>query len=324
MIDFSQYPEVHPFITPVIPSNPGRPESDFRESPFENKRLKYINHLNKSIENLRINLESGVTGYRTSGGNATHYNAAKVWLNELNSITDIFDVYTPDQDSGNCLGTDQVWDLFSRLPQFSNKLLSVKRFEEYSLDMFDDVYEVLNQIFDVIGTRGQLFGYTDRQVKDFIDLIDSWAQQLDADNYTDILSTANILKPTFDSAYSTFKTNVKQAGVDMRSIINPVVEYIYLVEKSITSMNVAWGSLQEDQRIKDVLLSFGQNQIDYTTDIKELALGAQISLSIRGFIDEERSNLEMMVIKMVKTTYDQIDLRNRFIAVHQSMVIPNY
>jgi hypothetical protein len=338
MIDFSQYTEHEPFTTePLVLENVGYPIDPFQEAIFELKRNHYINFLKLKIDGLLVYLERGASGYSSLPDNSTDRTD---YLNKFEIIeswiSGIYDNYPPKyfykeqpkNESANCLGTDYVYDFYRNIPNYASRLRGLYTYEEYFVEMFDDVYSVVYQIFNKIGTRGQFYGYLDNQVSIFGDAIDSYINVLESSsgNWKDILNNSEILKNNYDTSFNLFKNNIIQAASDMRLIIEPIVKYLNIINDSANLMNSSWGNISINEGIDNVLTDYFQGAVTFVDDyhISNIGLSGQITENFKTYIKDDRSNLELMIIKMVATTFQELNIRQILEQLHLEIVIPDY
>jgi len=328
MIDFSQYPERAPFIVqPRGIDLPGYEINPFHEAFFETKRKSYIHYLQENT--TRFNLSIQETIRAASNPSAGDRQSAENILEVLatDSPYEIFFKEYPKDQSGNCLGTDYAYDLYRTLPNMASKLRGLYSFEEYFTTMFDDVYKLLYQIFQRIGTRGQLYGYIEAQILDYTIEIDTYIQELEAEADPDIRITLMPgIETRFLSAYTDFLTNVRTAASDMRDLVEPIVEYLNLSGIALDVMNTIWGNTLKNPELDDTLTEYSRATVAFAGDynISNQGFSVQVLQGFEPYINEDRTNFEMIITKTVGTTFDELQINTRIKDTHSRFIIPNY
>ncbi len=338
MINFSQYPEQAPFITPpkdeaTVPY----PIAPFTEAFFETKREGYIHFIQEKTEILKSSIQRSMQGYESlpSGSSLrTSLSAEYIKAKEFNEFLidnppyKLFYKETPKASSGNCLGADYVYDMYRNFPDFASIVKGMQTYEEYFIVMFEDIHEVLYQVFNKIGTRGQLFGYIDKQVLAYGLVLDNLNIDISGDNFETNLNNIETALTNYKNSLLSFTTNVQNAATDMRTIIEPVVQYLSLLEQAGSILSGIWGNTFKEPTVDPVLAKYNSHACVFTDDytIKNYGIVMQIAQGMSGFLLEDRSNFELMITKAIGTSFNQIDLHNRLVALHDDNVlyIPDY
>jgi len=338
MINFSQYPEMEPFITKNLTiENPGFQISPFKESIFEDKRQHYINFLKVKTDNFLAHIERGINGYIAEDINSPEKNN---YLSKYNKAIDIWNTFTnvspyylflkecPEEDSGYCLGADLVYDFYRTIPEYGSKLKGLQLYEEYFSVMFQELFDVTNELFHKIGTRGQLFGYIENEIIIFCNYLDDIIELVDNGQPTwqSILNIIDNNSLDINTNYQNFLGGVRLGASDARKIIKPVVKYINIFDIANKVINTCWTSVYKDKEIDDTTALFNRVSINFDEDpyIRTVGVASQISEGIHPYIKEDQSNMELMMVKMIKTTFNELDIRNTLITIHQEIIIPTF
>jgi len=336
MIQFSQYPEVDPFISKDLDlKEAGFPVSDFKEALFEEKRTHYIHRLQDAQRRLVSILERGVAGYAALPESSNDrfdysnkFSLAVTWLDLLNNNPTWIYFYKeqPENLSTCSLGTDYVYDFYRNFIDYASRVKELARYEEYFINVFSAVYEIVNKLFNGMATRGQLFGYTDYQVIKMVDLLNNNADSLMAfgGDWRDILDGAVSLKDNFMIQYNNYIDRILISGEDMRKIIEPIVKYINIINISSGIITACWSGTQKNNKIEDIINKYNKQIVEYLEDYNLSYSGftSQVVENLSRYIKEDRSNLEIMIIKMIKTTFIEQDIRQQLINIQTELIIP--
>jgi len=322
MINFRDYPEMDPFITQDnIISEVGRPEPEFKETPFNTRRLQYINYLNikeRYLNNL-------LTLAQSSGLDSTSRQMQKILNDTPASI--FFEEGTIESLSANCLGTDMVYDFYINILQYGSKLEGLGRYNEIYVDLYENAYEVVNQIFNKIGTRGQLYGYLDNQIIIYTDFLDSFITELE--NATTSASMLSIIAnrlTQFITIRNSYENNILLGAVDMRLIITPMVKYINLMNIGSKIVGLNFGTLGPNTRLKNIFYTWNKTVYNFDGDYvpKYKAIASQINEQLFAMVSADRSNQEILLTKSIKLAFDETGISADLIQTKNNMIIPNY
>ena len=321
MIDFSNYPELDPFtLDDNTIDNNNNPEPEFKEAPFNLRRQHYINYLNDR-ENKLYQL---ITLAQTSGLDQVSRNIQFI-LGTPSSL--VFRLEQPEATSGNCLGTDQVYDFYRNILQFGSRLEGLGRYNEQFIELYEDTYNIGYQIFNKIGTRGQLYGYLDKTVIDYGNILDTFIQDLENSNTTnDMLNIIAANENSFINSRDTFRTNILAGASDMREIINPVVKYLNLIDISSKIIGLNWATIGPSEKIKNIFYVWNKTIYDFDGDYipKYKAIASQINEQMLPMIKEDKSNLELIITKSIKLAFDETGITTDLIQTESEFIIPNY
>ena len=336
MINFSDYQEHAPFITQDRDeTDPPYPIAPFKEAIFEKKRESYIHFIQEKLEILLDSIQGDIHTYealpdpsQSRTDLANDYLKAKEFRDMLLEEPPyaLFYKETPKDQSGNCLGTDYVYDMYRTFPNFASIVKGMSTYEEYFANMFDDIHEILYQIFNKIGTRGQFYGYLDTKISDFISTIELLNTQLTSDNFETSLSNMEATLNDYNTYYNLFRDDIIEASTDMRLIVEPVVIYLNLLEQAGTILSGIWGNAFGHTEIDQVLMKYNRNVLGFTSDytLANNGIIMQILEGIKPFINDDKSNFEMMMTKAVGTSFDEISLSSRLQITHGEFHIPSY
>jgi hypothetical protein len=336
MIDFSQYSEVAPFITPDLTTNYMKHiDNDYRELPFNDKRLLYINYLDRAVNEYLKYLERGAAGYAAQNDTnirnqyASVYNDTQTLIEKLEpKPSQYFSKAQPEDQSATCLGTDRVYDMYRNFIGISSRAQGLFMYEEYYVVVLKDVFNVAHQIFNAIGTRGQFFGYLDQQVKGICDLINLNADSLKnvSDDWTKILNTASSQLNDFLNNYDNFINNILIAGNDMRSIIKPIISFLNMLDIGGETFTATWGSVAFNEKIADIALEYGKSSAMFNGDhfVTNQGNSYQITDQMLQHMNDDRSNLEFIMTKATKIALEDADIRNILVQIHNDIIVPNY
>lgn len=336
MINFSQYPELAPFIvSPKDEATVPYPIAPFTEAFFETKREGYIHFIQGKTEILKSSIQRSMQGYESLESSSplrTSLHAKYLKAKDFNTLLvynpahNLFYKETPKALSGNCLGADYVYDMYRKFPDFASIIKGMSTYEEYFIAMFNDIHEVLYQVFNKIGTRGQLFGYIDKQVLDYIITLNDLNTDISGDNFETNLNNIENVMDTYEADLLSFTTDVQNAAADMRGIIEPIVQYLSLLEQAGSILSGIWGNTFKDPIVDPVLAKYNSHACIFTDDytIKNYGIVMQIAEAMSGFLKEDRSNFELIITNTIGTAYTTIDLHNRLVALHGVLHIPDY
>jgi len=335
MIDFSQYSEVDPFTTPILDSTYSKHiDYDFKELPFNDKRKKYIDFLDKSFNKLIQYLERGAAGFASIEDTnlknqfRQQYEAVQNLL-ELFEIkpSDYFDISMPIDQSANCLGTDRVYSMYRNFINITSIVQGLYTYEEYYEVCLKDAFHVSNQIFNKIGTRGQFYGYLDQQVKGFGDLMDNYSEQLknSADDWKLLLDIGAGFSTNLTTQYNSFVYNITTAGQDMRQLINPIIKFLNMVELGGDIFTASWGSFSINQKLANINKEYSKNIIGFEDYFAECGGNTyQITEQMLERLNEDKSNIEFILTKATSLSLTDYGIRTKLEQIHNEIIIPNY
>jgi len=333
MIDFTQYPEVEPFITSDLPLDyTNHIGFDYKELPFNDKRMKYIDYLDIRNNELLKYLERGASGYAAQEDTSLkdQYQSKYEDIQELLNIFTIspsrFFQINVEGDTANCLGTDRAYDLYRNFVNYASRIQGILTYEEYYEVVLKDVLEVLNYTFNM-DTRGQFYGYMDQQVKGFGDYLENKSTALKdcSDDWKLILDTASNFKDDLISYYNAFTNNILSASSDMNNIINPIIKFLNVVELGTKVFSTSWGSLTFNGILYDTVLKFSKYTADYEGDYF-LSTGSntyQITEQMINLMNDDRGNLEFIMSKATALSIADADIRNKLENIRNEIIIPN-
>jgi len=87
----------------------------------------------------------------------------------------------------------------------------------------------------------------------------------------------------------------------------------------------AWGNFNNSGETKIIYEKFGLDGInaeDYT--ISNKAISAQMTTNSTPWIKPDRSNFELMIVKAIKLTYVESNIRALLQQAHQDLIDPGY
>lgn len=326
MIDFSQYPEHNTFRVPVPTlEDPGSRVPDFREAFFELRRVQYIDYIEDRTTALSELLSQVIASGTGPGGAATSGAIDMLGILKTISPSVLFRVQQPKALSANCLGTDYAYDAFRDFLGISSQVEGLSRYDGTFVFVLDDVFSVLNQVFNQIGTRGQLYGYIDQEVITLCDYIDTLITNIE--NSTTWASALTVINgANLQLALETFRDNVVLAASDMRLLIEPVVKYLNLMLQASNALTHSWGSYALSPELQLIVNRFNVAVPEYAEDyfISDAGSISQIFEQIRTFIKDDNSNFELMVMKSSRMAFDEIDITGDLNQVASEIIIPNY
>jgi hypothetical protein len=327
MINFSSYAEEPDFIVngPVL-SEPYSRLPDFRETPFESKRQKYIEYLDKVTIRLESLLYNIVKNYNPTDIETTNifYMLDTIRYNNPRILFQ----YTSDiNNSAVCLGLDYVYDFYRNLLNYASRLEGLKTYEEGFIPLFDKFYSVVDQVFNKIGTRGQLYGYTDQEIKTLGNYLESISGSIEQSaTWNDARIFIDQELSTFNQNIANFRTNILNAAVDIRSIINPVVKYLNVIKVASDVIQTNWGNYAVTEPMRDTVNKYNKSVYLYPEDfnIQNRGVTSQILEQLRPRIKSDGSNFELILTKSIKIALNKIGVSSLLAQIDSEIIIPNY
>jgi len=326
MIDFSQYPEEHPFII----------ENDFIINPFEEKRRRYIEIL-KDIENYLINyIERGIQGYVACNDNSlktqyeNEYNNAQelfIFLKN-NHLWYFYDLSCPETELASCSCIEEVYYYFNEFDNYISQIDNLMSFEYEFFTPLEDSWEIVKQVFFKIGTPYQLYGYFDYKNNEIITKIEDFLNDIYPveDTWTDVLTSISNNKDQLIFDMQQFFDDIKIAGQDIKSLIKPVYNYISLIKLGGILLSKSWGTFNLNDDLTFLLKDYSEVMVSIQNNEKE-AVGKSLQITdnlINSMVKPDRSNLEMVMSKTTKISFNSDDIKQKLIDIHNTFIIPNY
>lgn len=209
-----------------------------------------------------------------------------------------FDNIEPDWVINVTRKADMAYDFFSDFERYAQRVKILASYEYLYVEKLEEAWNIVKQLFYKIGSPHKLFGYFDHQVNQFI--------------------SGTIDKPTL--------INRIELGVnDMRVLLDPVIDFLYLLEIGTNLMNSSWGTLNEHSEIDALLIDYGQTIVSSNIDDRFEAIGTSIQLSTeltRTNLKSDKTNVEMIMSKNLKLSMNAFNLNARL--NNLVFVNPNY
>ena len=329
MINFSDYNEENIFKVPDTAIEDAQSRlPDFRETPFNERRVHYINYLENTFNKFLARLYQ-IESTVGTGPSDPILSDLKLIIEriKLDPPHSYFEVEREKITSGNCLGTDYAYDFYRDLVGYGSRLEGLKTYDESYMDIFDDAYQTVNQIFNTIGTRGQFYGYLDQEIKILGDYIEEVLLMIESESTW--VGANNIIiseKSNIDLALDTFNTNVVLGASDMRLIVEPIIKYLNLIELGSNIIEINWGGYAISENLRSTINQYNRAAYGFEQDyiIQSKGITSQILEQFRPSLKPDRSNFELILTKSIKIAFTKIGVTSDLEATKTEIIIPQY
>jgi hypothetical protein len=196
-----------------------------------------------------------------------------------------------------------AYEFYTDLLKYMNRVKSLETYECEFKKVFEIAWDLVYQLFYKIGTRYQLYGYFDYNVNKLIE---------------------------GDIADDAFKEEICKGNSDMSRLINPLIEYIRLINLGEAIVETCWNSSEQDPVYKDIIDEYSKGYVTlsrWSHEDIEWTLGNTMQVTSeldRLDLEATGTNIEMLKSKAVNIIFSQYDMRGRLRRLKLDFIIPNY
>jgi hypothetical protein len=196
-----------------------------------------------------------------------------------------------------------AYTFYTDLLKYKNRVKSLETYDCEFQEVFEIAWRLVQQVFYKIGTRYQLYGYFDDTVNKLIE------DDIDAEEFKEKMCTGNH---------------------DMSELIDPLVEYIRLIELGEKIVETCWTSSENDPNYKNIMSEYSKGYTTVSQDSPrdiEWTLGS--TMQVTSKLDElilnpTGNNIEMLKSKAVKIIFNQYNMQGKLRNLKSEFKIPNY
>ena len=313
-------------VSPKEKNKSGGQYWNFQETPFEEKRVLYVENLRKAKEKFLNLLFVPLTAYLTSEDTAlqAEYQKVKDLINFIqnNPPEELFFKESNEIEKATFNGADEVYDFFIRQIEHSAKMDFFGEFYGKMPSAFEKASKITTDIFTKYNTRGFICGCLDTIVQNFINYLNNNCDSLQDDNWRDRLTNAASIADGYNDYWNNFRNNTLNEANNIRKYFNPIVQFLNACKilttcasTPMTIRNLRWYP-DEAKTFQPILTNairnYGFKTYNYQDDFYVATNGASIQISDNMFnhVSSDGTDADMFESNATKIAMNEVNFNS--------------